>query len=106
MKTSSHFLSHSRSYCWIHGTAYVRDHLQGKATGCFVDQSKLSSEADAPVTAYYLWLPFLLIIVPVIRMIKMVNTDSDKNLKITLSVAVAISFVVFNLPLATVAAVR
>jgi len=52
--------NYARSYCWIHGTAYVRDHLQGKATGCFVDQSKLESEADAPVTAYYLWLPFLL----------------------------------------------
>ena len=49
-----------RSYCWIHGTSYVRDHLQGKATGCFVDQSKITSEEDAPVTAYYLWLPFLL----------------------------------------------
>jgi len=52
--------NYARSYCWIHGTAYVRDHLQGKATGCFIDQSKLSSEADAPITAYYLWLPFLL----------------------------------------------
>jgi len=51
---------YARSYCWIHGTTYVREHLQGKATGCFVDQSKIESEADAPVTAYYLWLPFLL----------------------------------------------
>ena len=34
--------------------------MQGKATGCFVDQSKIASAADAPVTAYYLWLPFLL----------------------------------------------
>ena len=34
----------TRSYCWIHGTAYVRPQLQGKATGCFVDQSKLESE--------------------------------------------------------------
>ena len=38
----------------------MRDHLQGKATGCFVDQSRIESAADAPVTAYYLWLPFLL----------------------------------------------
>jgi len=51
---------YARSYCWIHGTAYVKEHLQGKATGCFVDQSRLESPADAPVTAYYLWLPFLL----------------------------------------------
>ena len=49
-----------RSYCWIHGTSYVRPQLQGKATGCFVDQSKLTSEEDAPITAYYLWLPYLL----------------------------------------------
>jgi len=51
---------YARSYCWIHGTAYIREHLQGKATGCFVDQSRIESEEDAPVTAYYLWLPFLL----------------------------------------------
>lgn len=51
---------YAKSYCWIHGTAYLRQHLQGKATGCFVDQSKISSEEDAPVTAYYLWLPYLL----------------------------------------------
>ena len=49
-----------RSYCWIHGTAYVRSSLQGKATGCYVDQSSLTSEEDAPITAYYLWLPYLL----------------------------------------------
>ena len=52
--------SYATSYCWLHGSTYVRDHLQGKATGCFIDQSRLSSEADAPVTAYYLWLPYLL----------------------------------------------
>jgi len=52
--------AYAKSYCWIHGTAYVRSSLQGKATGCFVDQAKLSSEEDAPVTAYYLWLPYLL----------------------------------------------
>jgi len=51
---------YARSYCWIHGSAYIREHLQGKATGCFVDQSRIESEEDAPVTAYYLWLPFLL----------------------------------------------
>lgn len=51
---------YARSYCWIHGTAYIREHLQGKATGCFVDQSKIEKEEDAPITAYYLWIPFLL----------------------------------------------
>ncbi len=32
-----------RSYCWIHGTGYIRPHLQGKATGCYVDQAKINS---------------------------------------------------------------
>jgi hypothetical protein len=54
------FHAYAKSYCWIHGTAYVRPQLQGRATGCFVDQSKLESEEDAPITAYYLWLPYLL----------------------------------------------
>jgi hypothetical protein len=53
---------YAKSYCWIHGTSYVRQALRGKATGCFVDQTKIESEEDAPVTAYYLWLPYLLAI--------------------------------------------
>ena len=32
----------------------------GKATGCFVDQDKVTSKEDERVTAYYLWLPYLL----------------------------------------------
>ena len=44
----------------MHGTAYVRSHLQGIATGCYVDQARLDSAEDAPITAYYLWLPYLL----------------------------------------------
>ena len=51
---------YARSYCWIHGTSYVRQALQGQATGCFVDQTRIQSDEDAPVTAYYLWLPYLL----------------------------------------------
>ena len=44
----------------MHGTAYVRRHLRGKVTGCYVDQQMLSEEEDAPVTSYYIWLPYLL----------------------------------------------
>ena len=44
----------------MHGTAYVRSHLQGQATGCYVDQSKLKTHEDALITSYYLWLPYLL----------------------------------------------
>jgi len=58
--TGAQFSAYAKSYCWIHGTAYVRSQLQGQATGCYVDQSRLTSEEDAPVTAYYLWLPYLL----------------------------------------------
>jgi len=58
--TGAQFSAYAKSYCWIHGTAYVRTHLQGQATGCYVDQSRLNSEEDAPITAYYLWLPYLL----------------------------------------------
>ena len=49
MYTNSNLNDYFRSYCWIHGTAYIREHLQGKATGCFVDQSRIESEEDAPV---------------------------------------------------------
>ena len=44
----------------MHGTAYVRHHLRGRVTGCYVDQQMLSEEEDAPVTSYYIWLPYLL----------------------------------------------
>ena len=50
MYTNSNLNAYFRSYCWIHGTAYIREHLQGKATGCFVDQSRIESEEDAPVS--------------------------------------------------------
>ena len=30
----------------MHGTAYVRHHLQGQATGCYVDQSKLVTQTE------------------------------------------------------------
>ena len=50
MYINSNLNDYFRSYCWIHGTAYIREHLQGKATGCFVDQSRIESEEDAPVS--------------------------------------------------------
>jgi len=53
--------SYAKSYCWIHGTGYVKQHLQGEATGCYVDQSTMTdNEWNGRVTAYYLWIPFLL----------------------------------------------
>ena len=44
----------------MHGTAYVRNHLQGQATGCYVDHTKLKTNDDALITSYYLWLPYFL----------------------------------------------
>ena len=58
--TDKPFTEYARTFCWIHGTSYVREALRGKATGCFVDQTDVATEEDAPVTAYYLWLPYLL----------------------------------------------
>lgn len=50
----------SSSYCWLHGTSYIKNHLQGTATGCYVDHDKIDVHEDALITSYYLWLPYLL----------------------------------------------
>ena len=34
--------------------------IPGKVSGCHVDQRHLTSPDDAPVTNYYLWLPYLI----------------------------------------------
>ena len=34
--------------------------MQGQATGCYVDHTKLNTNDDALITSYYLWLPYLL----------------------------------------------
>eukprot|EP00092_Neocalanus_flemingeri_P104695 GFUD01134135.1.p1 GENE.GFUD01134135.1~~GFUD01134135.1.p1 ORF type:complete len:336 (-),score=95.44 GFUD01134135.1:211-1218(-) len=52
------------------------------------------------------WLPLALVIFPILRMVKMVNTMADNQLTINLTFAVTISFLVFNLPLATIVLVR
>lgn len=52
--------AYSKQFCWMHGYSYIEPHLQGKVTGCYVDQTALKTAADAPVTNYYLWLPYML----------------------------------------------
>ena len=78
---------------------------------CVVDLSGLASQNV--ITAVYFmlyksvlsyWLHVLLIVLPLVKMLKLVNTDADKNLKISLSVAVGVSFIIFNFPLAAVTA--
>merc|ERR1711953_100901 len=88
---------------------------------CVIDLSGLASRIGLDInsqhvlTAVYFmlyksvlsyWLPVLLIVLPLVKMMKLVNTDADKNLKISLSVAVGFSFIIFNFPLAAVTAVR
>ena len=88
---------------------------------CVIDLSGLASrigldiDSQHVLTAVYFmlyksvltyWLPVLLIVLPLVKMLKLVNTDADKNLKISLSVAVGVSFIIFNFPLAAVTAVR
>ena len=38
----------------------MRNHLQGRATGCYVDPKEVDTHEDFLVTSYYLWLPYLL----------------------------------------------
>jgi len=91
------------------------------ASYCVIDLSGLASRVGLDLnsqhilTAIYFilyksvlpyWVPVLLIVAPLVKMLKVVNTDADKNLKISLSVAVGFSFIIFNFPLAAVTAVR
>jgi len=88
---------------------------------CVIDMSSLGVMVGMDITSQHIitaiytivyravlafWLPALIIILPVINMFKMINTEEDKNLSISLSIAIAISYIVFNLPLATVTTVR
>ena len=38
----------------------MREHLQGRATGCYVDPEEVDTHEDFLITSYYLWLPYLL----------------------------------------------
>ena len=52
------------------------------------------------------WLPALIIIFPVINLFKMINTEEDKHLSKSLTFTIACSFIVFNLPLASLVLIR
>ena len=88
---------------------------------CVIDLSGLASRVGLDITSQHIltaiyfilyksvlsyWVPVLLIVLPLVKMLKLVNTDADKNLQISLSVAVGVSFIIFNFPLAAVTAVR
>jgi len=91
------------------------------ASYCVIDLSGLANKVGLDintqhvVTALYFilyksvltyWTPVVLIAIPLVKLTKMINTEADKNLKISLSVAVGVSFIIFNLPLACVTVVR
>merc|ERR1719367_921958 len=81
---------------------------------CVIDMSSLGVMVGMDITSQHIvtaiyailyravlafWLPALIVIFPVINMFKMINTEEDKNLSISLSIAIAISYIVFNFPL-------
>ena len=91
------------------------------ASYCVIDLSGVANKIGLDintqhiVTALYFilyksvlsfWLPLLLLAAPLVKLMKMVNTEADKNMKISVSVSIAVSYIVFNLPLASVRAVR
>lgn len=60
---NSYYVTYSylfSAYCWLHGTSYIKNHLQGQATGCYVNHSRIDVHENALITTYYLWLPYLL----------------------------------------------
>lgn len=52
------------------------------------------------------WLPLLLVLFPLIKLVKMVNTVTDTEYTVTITFAVTISFLVFYLPLAVTVMAR
>jgi len=88
---------------------------------CVIDMSSLGVMVGMDITSQHIitaiyaivyravlafWLPALIIILPVINMFKMINTEEDKNLSISLTFTIACSFIVFNLPLASLVLIR
>ena len=88
---------------------------------CTMDLSSLSGREgedtgrEHALTAIFLlilksvltyWLPLALIIVPILRMAKMDKALADKQLTITITIAVTVSFVVFHLPYSSVVFAR
>ena len=91
------------------------------ARHCVVDMSGVGASLGLDITRQHIttaiynliyragltfWLPVLIILLPLVRMVRMVNTEVDSDLRVSLSLAVAASFIVFYFPLATVTTVR
>merc|ERR1712142_20066 len=52
------------------------------------------------------WIPLLLIVFPIAKLTKLVNTLADKQFIITITIAVSVSFLVFHFPLAATVITR
>lgn len=95
-------ISNSTSYCIIDLSSMPGRDIEG------VGSAK-------PITAIFLlilksvlpfWLPLALIIIPVLRMAKTDKVVVEKQLTVTIALAVAVSFVVFHLPYSSLVFVR
>ena len=51
----------AEDYCWIHGSTYIPKEYQAHLK-CIVDQEYFQNEDDAPDTAYYQWVSFLMVV--------------------------------------------
>jgi len=49
----------AEGYCWIHGSTYIPKEYQPHLK-CIVDQEGMESEDDAPDTAFYQWVTFMM----------------------------------------------
>ena len=52
-----HFVSYVINYCWMHGTYYIEQEMQGVLTPCIV---KSKNYDKTPVTQFYIWIPYIL----------------------------------------------
>lgn len=51
----------AKQYCWIHGSSFVSSEYQ-EEFDCITQQHQYTDPRDAPTTAYYQWIPFLLLL--------------------------------------------
>ena len=51
----------AQDFCWIHGTSYIPPQYQPHLK-CIVELEGVESEDDAPDTAYYQWVTFIMAI--------------------------------------------
>jgi len=49
----------AEGYCWIHGSTYIPKEYQPHLK-CIVDQEGMTNEDDAPDTAFYQWVTFMM----------------------------------------------